>query len=434
MASWGTLQPLSPEFYSLLRYGLFLFLLVHLPYIGVLIGGSTVSLLLAFLGKEKRDPAHLRFSRELMRTVWTGKPAFLMFGLAPPAFVGVIYARILFEATPLPWHFWSALLGILSGGFVLLHLYRSAWERAPDLPRFHIETGAGGLLAVILALFLFSGGYGVLFNPEKLPLLREQLRFFLSWTAVVKFLLFLTVFFGMTGGVILLLGSRSAGEGEGTDAAYRRFVRRWGATLAFLAALALPVFALLDLVTLPEIALSATVFSASAAVLLLSLAVCLILSPASGTGEEGSGARVLTLYVLIFLAILVHDHAAVGNAYRDRIAFLKMQEPAAEAKPAPEAPRKEPAGAGTPAEERGKTVFETKCAGCHRFDARVVGPPLLEAVPKYGGDVEKLKGFLRKPVKVDPDYPPMPDPGLPEEEIDAVSRYLIGRVSRGGSS
>ncbi|MBK5094339.1 MAG: hypothetical protein JJE32_01535, partial [Deltaproteobacteria bacterium] len=64
---------------------------------------------------------------------------------------------------------------------------------------------------------------------------------------------------------------------------------------------------------------------------------------------------------------------------------------------------------------------------------RVVGPPLNEVVPKYAGDVEKLKGFIRNPVKVNPDLPSMPNLGLPEEEIDAVARYLIGRVKPGGS-
>src|SRR3972149_2488867 len=39
MPSWGNLQPLSTEFYTLLRYGLFLVLLFHLPVIGVLLGG-----------------------------------------------------------------------------------------------------------------------------------------------------------------------------------------------------------------------------------------------------------------------------------------------------------------------------------------------------------------------------------------------------------
>jgi len=35
---------------------------------------------------------------------------------------------------------------------------------------------------------------------------------------------------------------------------------------------------------------------------------------------------------------------------------------------------------------------------------------------------------------VNPDYPSMPKLGLPEEEIDAVAKYLIGQVQGGGSS
>jgi hypothetical protein len=54
-------------------------------------------------------------------------------------------------------------------------------------------------------------------------------------------------------------------------------------------------------------------------------------------------------------------------------------------------------------------------------------------VPKYAGDVEKLKGFIRNPAKVNPDYPSMPNLGLPEEEIDAVARFLIEEASGGGS-
>lgn len=433
MPSWGNLQPLSTEFYTLLRYGLFLVLFLHLPYIGVLIGGSTVSLLLAILGKEKREPAYLRFSQEVMKTVWTGKTALLMFGFAPILIVWAMYARILFDASPLPWPFWSAILAFLFIGFALLQRYRSAWERSSDLLPSQFGAGASGLLAVLFAGFLFFGGYGILFNPEKIPLLQKQIVFFLSWNAVMKFLLFLALFFGMTGGLILLLGDRSPEGKEGPDADYRGIVCDFGTTLTFFATLVLPVFLLFDLITLPRIALSAGVFATSAVVLFLSLAVCLTLFGAHRKGGGGTGTPVSVLYILIFLAVLVHDHVAVGNAYQDRIAFLGMQAPAVEAEHAREAPRKEPAAAARATEEAGKVVFERNCAGCHRFDIRIVGPPLNEKVPKYGGDVEKMKGFIRKPVKVDPGYPSMPTLGLPEEEIDAVARYLIGKV-RGGDS
>ncbi|MDH3237933.1 MAG: cytochrome c [Deltaproteobacteria bacterium] len=433
MASWGNLQPLSTQFYSLLQHGLFLVLFFHLPFLGFLIGGSAVSLLLNFLGKEKRDPSYLRFSQELMRTVLMSKSALFLFGLVPLLLVWFAYARVLFDPSPLPWQFWGVLLAALIFGFAFLLLYRSARDRTLDLSPISAATGAAGLLALILAFFLFSAGYGILFNPSKLPLLQKQIQFFLSWNGVVKFLLFLAFFFGMTGAAILLLCGRSAEGGEGTEAGYRRLVHRFGANLTFLATLVLPVFLLLDLVTLPVVALSAEVFVSSAVVLLLSLAVCLTLFLFDGKGEGGPGARVVFLFVLIFLAMLLHDDAAVGNAYQDRVAFLAMQE-AVMAETGKEAHREAPAATAQTKADAGKVVFETICAGCHRFDIRVVGPPLSEVVPKYGGDAEKLKAFIRAPVKVNPGYPSMPRLGLPEEEIDAVARYLIEKVKAGGSS
>src|SRR3990172_2587209 len=183
MTSWGNLQPLSTEFYSPLRYGLFLVLFLHLPFVGFIIGGSAVSLLLSFLGKEKRDPAYLRFSKELMETVMIRRWPLFLFGIVPLLLVWFAYARILFDPTPLSWHIWSAILVILFAGFSLLHRYRSHGHRATDLRPLPVGIGAAGLLTVILAFFLFSNVYGILFNPEKLPLLRKQIGFLLSWDA-----------------------------------------------------------------------------------------------------------------------------------------------------------------------------------------------------------------------------------------------------------
>src|SRR4030066_983513 len=242
MTSWGNLQPLSTEFYSLLRYGFFLVLFPPLPFVGCIIGGSAVSLLLSFLGKEKRDPAYLRFSKELMETVMIRRWPLFMFGIVPLLLVWFAYARILFDSTPLSWYLWSAILVVLFAGFSLLHRYRSHGHRATDPRPLPIGIGAAGLLAVVLACFLFSNVYGILFNPEKLPLLRKQIGFLLSWNAVVKFLLFLAFFFGMTGGGSLLLGGRSPGGGVGADGGYRGVVRGGGARLTLSPPLVLPGF------------------------------------------------------------------------------------------------------------------------------------------------------------------------------------------------
>src|SRR3970282_2739944 len=121
-----------------------------------------------------------------------------------------------------------------------------------------------------------------------------------------------------------------------------------------------PLFFLFARAPLPGIPPSAAVFAASAVVLLSSLAVCLILALAPGRGESGPGARVLALYVLIFFAVLVHDNAAVGNAYQDRIGFLALQAPAAGTEHAKEAPRDEAAAAGPGARKCGQAVVESQ--------------------------------------------------------------------------
>jgi cytochrome c551/c552 len=120
------------------------------------------------------------------------------------------------------------------------------------------------------------------------------------------------------------------------------------------------------------------------------------------------------LFVLMFLAALAGDRAAVANAFLGRAA-----------------PPPPPGAARVPAEtsaDRGKAVFESACRACHLFEARLVGPPLNEAVPKYRGDLEKFKNYVRDPAKVDPAYPLMPHLGLKEEEVDAVARYLFVRI------
>src|SRR4030065_2785259 len=158
MTAGGNLQPLSPQFYSLLRYGLFLVLFLHIPFVGCISGGSAVSLLLNFLGKGKRDPAYLRFSKELMETVMIRRWPLFMFGIVPLLLVWFAYARILFDLPPLSWYLWSGILVVLFAGFSLLPRHRSHGHRATDPRPLPIGIGAAGLLAVTLAFFLFSNG------------------------------------------------------------------------------------------------------------------------------------------------------------------------------------------------------------------------------------------------------------------------------------
>jgi cytochrome c551/c552 len=392
--------------------GLTAVLCVYLPLLGILIGGSASSLVLHFLGRENRDAHSLRLSRELIETVAGNAPFLFIAALLPLPLVALLWQRTLPPPAPLPGFSWILPFGALLSGCLLLSFYRSALRRTADLRILHFRAGAAGLLAIFSASFLLFLPLGTLFNPEKLDLVRSNPVFLLSWRSLAGFLLFLAVSFGLTGGIVLRFPGRAPEGKEGPGPEYRDRARSVGASLAIGGALAVPVPVVLNLLSLPSTGLSIEVFAAAAVLVLLALAATLVLTLQREKKAGRLGLSVSMLFVLMFLAALAGDRAAVGNAFLGRAAPV----------PPPGAARIP----GEPSADKGKAVFESACRACHLFEAKLVGPPLNEAVPKYRGDLEKLKHYIREPSKVDPSYPLMPHLGLKEEEIDAVARYLLG--------
>lgn len=424
------LQALSPDMLVSIRLCLVLLLMVHLPVLGAILGGSALALLLNQIGRNERNPLYLRFSRELLGAVTFDWKILLPFVLLPVPFVGLVYELILSTSAVLPWAFWFVPAGGLIAAVFLLRIFHGALAEAAEAPGNRFSAGVAGALTGTAAFFLFWTVFGTVFNPEKLPLLGNRIVFLLSWNSIAKFLLVLALFLGITGTVMLRFVLRPEGKNEEQVPEYRTVVRSWGRSLVLLSSIGIPLFALLDLASLPELALSPSVVAWSLFLPLLMLAIVMTLL-LSGERVEGAGARVPLLYALVVVVLLTGDQAAIGNVYRGRIAAA----PGASAEPHEEAAGKErSAAAPAAAEEKGKAVFETVCSGCHSFEERVVGPPLGTVLPKYAGTPDALKGFLRNPGKVDPEYPKMPNLGLAEEEIDAVAGYLLGRIGTPGGT
>jgi cytochrome c2 len=419
---------MSPELLTLLRYCLVLTLLIHLPFIGMLVGGSALSLLMNLLGRNGGDRDYRRFSQELIETLSTRKSALFLFGLLPIFPVALIYDRLLYDTGILRWYFWLFLFITIFAGLLFLIFYRASFRFKSDLPTLSLGTGVIGLLTLVFAYKLFFIGTGIVFNPEKLPFLQKNLYFVLSWNSVVKIILFFLLFFGITGGAVLFFVGQRPREGETFDPEYGKLASQTGTILTTFATLPIPVFVLFNLITLPDIALSGGVFAISVAIMILALAVCVVLSVTFGNQAGRSNAYVFVLYILIFLAVLMNDNVAIGNAYQERSMALEIQ--AEEIKAEKEALREKPIVSKPSASlKMGEGVYDKRCSTCHAFESRDIGPPLYEVLPKYRDNVEGLKGFIRKPTLVNPDYPPMLAQGLTEEEIESVALYILDRAA-----
>ena len=419
---------LSPDTILLLRFLLVAALLLYLPLLGIVIAGSAASLVLNFFGRENRDDGSLRLSRDWFEAVTMNRWGLLPLALLPYPAIAYACQRYLGGRTSLPAIAWLVPFGALLAGCLLLSMYLSAIRRTTELPAAPFGAGTAGLLAMLSAAFLSFLLLGTLVNPAKLPLVRSNLVFILSWHSLVEFLLFLALSFGLAGGVALRFLGRS-NEAAGGGTAYETRVRSAGTSFALAGAVTAPALVVLYLITLPVMGLSTEVFVMAATVPILALAVFALLCLLPGKGEGGPGDRVTALFILMFLAVILCDQAAAGNAYQGQpppIGPLAAEKAGKDGKAG-----EKPAAADAAVLEKGKKVFDTVCSVCHRFDSQVVGPPLNDVVPKYKGDVAKLKGFIRNPVKVNPALPAMPKPAIKEDEVDAVARYLLSQVKGG---
>jgi cytochrome c551/c552 len=145
------------------------------------------------------------------------------------------------------------------------------------------------------------------------------------------------------------------------------------------------------------------------------------------------GVRAFVLFLVVFALMIASDQLALVNATREHVAGLVSEAEEREAEASIEHEGKM-AAAIVADPVRGQEVFKTVCMTCHRMNERLVGPPLQSVLPKYAGKIDDLVAFVQKPSKKNPDYPPMPAPGLPLADIKSVATYLLGQIESGAGT
>jgi cytochrome c len=126
---------------------------------------------------------------------------------------------------------------------------------------------------------------------------------------------------------------------------------------------------------------------------------------------------VLFLYVIVFTLLIIKDQYAFDTSTKKHFAVLAANYTEYETS------LKADMGIG-PAIS-GADIYNGRCIACHNFDKKVVGPPYNETLPKYEGKKADLVKFILNPVKINPDYPAMPNQGLKPREAEAIAEYIL---------
>jgi cytochrome c len=431
--------PQSAEHIELLHYMLLIVLFLFIPFISIVFGGTFLSVMFKRKGERNNDGFYLRLAKDITEITTINKSVGLILGVVPILTSILIYSQLLHNSKVTNLNYLGLTLLFISIALVFIYSYRysltfnniftsfgknisSDEEVLNDVNKLQDESsrisrkaGIYGLLFLFFGLWFFSASLTIPIMMSNLDITNFIGSLF-AWEVLSRFIYQLLFAIALAGGMVLFSFLEDEKKKSIVDAKYSEFVKKEIVRVTFIPVIFLPVFALINIFGLPESALNGTVFTyiiISLALLFLGYHFIYLL-----TKEIKGTTAALLFFTLIFsiAANIISDQKAMATSTKIQSAMLSAEfdKYIAELK-----------GEGKIVEINGAELYEIKCASCHRWDQKLVGPPHKDVMPKYEGKEAQLIAFIRNPVKVDPAFPQMPNPGLKPDEAKAVAEYLL---------
>jgi cytochrome c len=440
--------PQPTEHYHLLLLIVAFVYVVSVPYLGLVLGSSILSIRLRRRWQGSAEDRLLRFSADLMDVALNDRKLPLFLGVFPSAALVFIYAQLFQRTNAIVVSVMTVGFLLISAGLYFLSSYRDAhrWLRFLDVYRQEAQGpanasmtplvqssverqgailtsgGRNGVFLLAAGMFLAMGATAVASDRSAWDLVGGLFDLLLSGAAWMKFLVFLSISGTVTGvGVLFFFFVWEEGL-PGMDEEYRGLVRETCFRVGGTALLFLPLLLLGYAWLLPPASESGVFFAFLAvAMVLLFIAGILVYAYAKEDRRSYLSYAAYAL-ALAMVLLMVNDHVAVGMATRQHAVLLAaLHEVDTET-------LKSRLGVGAPAAS-GEDIYNGRCSACHLFDEKKVGPPYRTVIPKYVGKKDALVAFVLNPQKVDPSYPPMPNQGLKPAEADSIATYLLTKYA-----
>lgn len=418
----------SSDHLHLIKYIILLMYFIHIPFISLMIGGTFFSLFYRILSITEKSPVYERISDAFAEKLIFRKTAGIMLGVLPLFVLTFVEGQVFYDANISVVKFMLYTTMLVAIGITLLYYYEFSLRLKFSLP-IMLVTGGLGLLFLLVGYFIFSSSSSLMLDPGRWAVVNKLSKLLFSWNAVARFLNFLTAAFAVSGAMLFFFTFNWKDTHEDLDNEYLMLIRKIGAGIALAFTLLQPVFIFWNIATLPNISLSAGMFAVATLVLFLIMLLSISLYKILSQNRVKLGSTVMALFIFVFVFMLVNDQLARGNSTRNHSALLVSR--AREVENEILSNREQMRASSIKVDlEIGKQIYENQCLSCHRFDQKLVGPPYRQVLPKYANDQKALINFIRKPSKINPEYPAMPQLGLNEAQIKSVAAYLLLQLEK----
>ena len=442
--------PQSSNHILLLKYLLGLTYVLFLPYVSILFGSLVYSLYFRRKFQKSGKGFYRKFSKELIDIITSNKGISFALGILPLTIFVFGYAQLFhLTGSGIPFFliitlcmFILALLMIYTYKYTF-HLYDIfsyangiKAEEKPDsdfneeISNYNKHTnsishksGRYGLIVLIAVTYLFTGILQLAGDQSGWENSTTFLGMIFSLSTFLCYLQFIAAAFAFTSAFILYMFFRNEKQEIINEKTEKECLINIVIKTGLISAIILPALIIITTLNRSVLSLSFNYFIVVLIVLLLLIFICSLYYLMIRESSYNKSSPLISLFIILFALLAIQDQLAIHTSSRIHSAVLAADYESYELK------INEEMGIDTKPIS-GADIYNGRCIACHRFDIKVVGPPYNQTLPKYEGKKEELIKFIMNPVKMNPDYPAMPNQGLKPKEAEAVADFLFNTYKK----
>ena len=431
--------PQSAEHIELLHYIVVLVLALFVPFISIIFGGTFASIFYGKKFRKTKDLYYKKFSKDIIEYVTVNNGVGVILGIIPLLTLIFIFAQLFHTAQNQSVNFLALSFIFVIVALVMIYTYRysmmlsnvmesvgsgsiSDKDIEEDYNKLKttssylsLNYGKTGLVFLFIGIWFYVAAItsATSFSTWNFPGVITSLA---APKVLLNLLIFIAFSFTLTNGAILFIHLYWKDSKKDEDTVYKKFVKDNASKAGLRASVVLPLLIVLNLFSFPETNLSGSIFVYTVISIVLIFLSYHFFYMIQYKSDYRFGSIIFFVLIFASVAFIIKDQKAMTNATKNHSLILSTEydKILAELK-----------GEGTVAVLSGKEIYDVRCASCHKFDQKLVGPAHNDVLPKYVGNEPKLVAFIRNPIKVDPAFPPMPNPGLRPQEAEAVAKYLL---------
>lgn len=437
--------PQSAHHMELLKTLLIITYLLFIPYLSVLFGSLSLSLIYNWLGKKRNNKLYLHFAKDLIDLVTVNKSISFGLGVIPLLSAIFCYAQLLHgSGVNVGGYLLFALLTFVLS-IILVYLYKYSFhlkdifqlaesnEKVDDkelkteitsyknvAQMLYEKTGKYALLFLVITIYFVGGSIQLASDSTRWGEVDSFIGIIWSLSSLTYFLYFIIASVSITSASLLYVHFRDNNNRDFFSEDYKSFFKKHVLSLGLIFTIAQPLFYAADFLTVSESAVSGSIFAITLFILVVLLLISHLFYAMLRDSSSSYINSLIFLFVLLYSFVIVKEQMAFSEAEEERFIILADNY---------ESYKKDlQQQMGMAIEEiSGAEIYNGRCVACHQFDKKLVGPPHNEVLPKYEGKKDELVNFILNPVKINPEYPAMPNQGLKPNEAEAVAEFLLNK-------